>query len=164
MQWFSTDEWNMAPALLIWPCSLFCWDPDLGSFSMVVVDADRYLIPANWPQSCHWIFIGLWLYWRTDIGSEWPVSSVCYRIKFASQALNSSFAPSWWCKAGRRAVGRGNERSDLAECVMQEYGLGTRALWFFALLNSKKLKSTNFSLLALNFFSSFYGATKCKAQ
>ena len=75
VQWFSTDEWNMAPALLTWPCSLFCWDPDTGSFSMIVVDVDWYLIPANWPQSCRWIFIGLWLYWRTDVGSEWPVSS-----------------------------------------------------------------------------------------
>ena len=75
VQWFSRDEWNMAPALLTWSCSLFYCDSDTRSFSKVVVDADWYLIPAKWPQSCRWIFIGLWLYWGTDTGSERPVSS-----------------------------------------------------------------------------------------
>ena len=32
------------------------------------------------------------------------------------------------CRSGRREVGRGNEWSALAEFVIQEYGLGTRAL------------------------------------
>ena len=98
VQWFSTGEWNMAPALLTLPCSLFCWDPDTGSFSTIVVDADWYLIPTNRPQSFRWIFIAL-----TVLKNRRWIWMACkfrygYRIKLASQALNGYLAPSWCSK------------------------------------------------------------------
>ena len=60
---------------MAWPCSPFWWDSDFEGFSMVVYDVDFFLITIYGPQSCHWIFVGLWLFWTSKAKSIWSVSS-----------------------------------------------------------------------------------------
>ena len=78
VQPWSTDEWNIAstPLALAWSCSPTRWDPAC-CWTVVEVEVGVFicLTWANWLQSRRWTFSGLWLYWRTDAGSAWPVSS-----------------------------------------------------------------------------------------